>query len=117
MGAVSAEAEMREIYSDITFEVPADQLASVRVTRSTRLTVRCGTVWLTRSGDAADYWLKPDHTLRLRQGERLWIGAEGGESAQVAFVLPASVRERATAALTRLAARLGVRTNGGWRTV
>lgn len=108
---------MREISSDVTFEVPADQVASVRVARSTRLTVHHGAVWITRSDDTADYWLEPGHTLRLRRGERLWIGAEGGQPAWVAFALPVSVREQVVDALMRAAVRVGVRARDGWRTV
>lgn len=108
---------MREISSDITFEVLADQVASVRVARSTRITVRCGAVWLTRSDDTADYWLEPGHTLRLRRGERLWIGAEGGKAAWVAFASPAHVGERVYDALRRSAARFGLRASDGWHTV
>jgi len=108
---------MREISSDITFEVLADQVASVRVARSTWLTVQCGAVWLTRSDDTADYWLEPGHTLRLRRGERLWIGAEGGRPAWVAFALPVGIREQAADVLTRTAARFGVHAGDGWRAV
>ncbi|MCG5077298.1 DUF2917 domain-containing protein [Paraburkholderia tagetis] len=108
---------MREISSDITFEVAADQVASVRVARSTRLTVRCGAVWVTRSDDTADYWLEPGHTLRLRRGERLWIGAEQGGAAWVQFATPARVSERVVDWAARLAARLGVHAGDGWRTV
>ena len=99
---------MREISSNVTFEVPNGEVASIRVARSTRLTVRCGVVWLTRSGDAADYWLEPGQTLRLLRGERLWIGAEAGAAACVAFALPVSLRERALPAVWRLAAKTGV---------
>lgn len=108
---------MREISSDITFEVAARQTASVRVTRSTRLTVKCGTVWVTRSDDTADYWLEPGHTLRLRRGERLWIGAEGGACAWVQFASPAHLGERAVDLAARVAQRAGVHLGDGWRTV
>ena len=108
---------MREISSDITFEVAADQTASVRVTRSTRLTVKCGQVWLTRSDDTADYWLEPGHTLRLRRGERLWIGAEGGGAAWVGFAAPARLSERVVDLAARAAQRAGVHIGDGWRTV
>ncbi|WP_321890867.1 DUF2917 domain-containing protein [Paraburkholderia tropica] len=108
---------MREISSDITFEVEARQVASVRVSRSTRLTVRCGAVWVTRSDDTADYWLEPGQTLRLRRGERLWIGAEQGAAARVAFATPKRVGERAVDWAARTAARFGVHARDGWRTV
>jgi len=100
---------MREISSDVTFEVRTEEVASIRVAHSTRVTVRCGTVWVTRSDDVEDYWLEPGQTLRLRRGERLWIGAEGDRPAWVAFALPASLRERATDTVQRVAARFGVR--------
>ena len=108
---------MREISSDITFEVAAPQTASVRVARSTRLTVKCGSVWVTRSDDTGDYFLEPGHTLRLRRGERLWIGAEDGGTAWVAFATPARVSERLVDWLARAAQRMGVHAGDGWRTV
>lgn len=108
---------MREISSDITFEVLADQVSSVRVARSTRITVRCGAVWVTRSDDTADYWLEPGHTLRLRRGERLWVGAEGGKPAWVAFEAPAHFGERVFDALARYATRFGIHSGDGWHTV
>ena len=107
---------MREISSDITFEVPAGEVASVRVARSTRLVVRDGFVWLTRSDDTADYWLEAGHTLRLRRGERLWVGAERA-AARIAFETPAHVGERALDWIVRTATRAGVRAGSGWRTV
>jgi hypothetical protein len=108
---------MREISSDITFEVEANQVASVRVSRSTRLTVRCGAVWVTRSDDTADYWLEPGHTLRLRRGERLWLSVESGQQARVAFAVPARADLRAFDWLMRVADRVGLRSRDGWRTV
>ena len=108
---------MREISSDITFEVAADQTASVRVTRSTRLVVKCGVVWVTRSDDTADYWLEPGHTLRLRRGERLWMGAEGKTPAWVAFAAPTRLGERVIDWAARVAQRAGVHVGDGWRTV
>lgn len=107
---------MREISSDITFEVPAGEVASVRVARSTKLVVRGGQVWLTRSDDTADYWLEPGHAVRLRRGERLWVGAERG-AAQIAFETPARVGERLFDWLARSAAHVGLRAASGWRTV
>ena len=107
---------MREISSDITFEMPAGEVASVRVARSTRLVVRHGLVWLTRSDDTADYWLEAGHTVRLRRGERLWLGAER-DAARVAFETPARVGERALDWLVRSAARIGLHAGDGWRIV
>ena len=107
---------MREISSDITFEVPAGEVASVRVARSTRLVVRDGLVWLTRSGDTADYWLEAGHTVRLVRGERLWVGAER-DAARVAFETPARVGERVLDWLVRSAAQVGLRAGDGWRTL
>jgi hypothetical protein len=117
IGANLAEAKMREISSDITFEVLADQVASVRVTRSTRISVRCGAVWVTRSDDTADYWLVPGQVLRLRRGERLWVGAEGGKAAWVAFESPARLGQRLFDGLARYAARFGVHRGDGWYSV
>lgn len=107
---------MREICSDITFEVPAGEVASVRVARSTRLVVRDGLVWLTRSDDTADYWLEAGHTVRLRRGERLWLSSEQ-DAARIAFETPAHVGERVVDWVVRSAAQVGLRAGSGWRTV
>lgn len=108
---------MREISSDIRFAIARGETLSVRVTRSTRLAVTSGAVWLTRSDDIADYWLEPGHTVRLRRGERLWIGSEGGSAARIAFERPVGARQRAVDALARLALKLGMHVGDGWRTV
>ncbi|HTH62373.1 MAG TPA: DUF2917 domain-containing protein [Paraburkholderia sp.] len=107
---------MREISSDITFEVPAGEVASVRVAHSATLVVHDGIVWLTRSDDTADYWLEPGHKVRLRRGERLWVGAER-DAARVAFETPARAGDRALDWLMRGAAHVGLRAGSGWRTV
>jgi len=111
---------MREIYSDVTFEVPAGEVASVRVARSTKLVVREGVVWATRSDDTADYWLEAGHALQLRRGERLWLGAEG-DAARIAFEMPARAGQRVLGWVGRVAGRVvlrGRRVMGqGWRSV
>ncbi|PLZ03466.1 hypothetical protein CY652_06585 [Burkholderia sp. WAC0059] len=109
---------MQEISSDVTFAIDAGETVSVRVASSTRLVVEHGTVWLTRSGDTADYWLMPGHALRLRRGERLWVGAEDGRAARVVFRIPLTrAGRRALDALVRLAGRLGLPVGEGWCSV
>ncbi|MEW6343281.1 MAG: DUF2917 domain-containing protein [Paraburkholderia sp.] len=108
---------MREISSSITFEIRAGETVPMNIARSTRLTVSCGAVWVTRSDDTEDYWLEPGHTLRLRRGERLWLSVEGGPEARVAFAVPARAHVRALDWLVRLGDRLGLRLRDGWRTV
>ncbi|MDE1178901.1 DUF2917 domain-containing protein [Paraburkholderia sp.] len=108
---------MQEISSSITFEIRAGETVPMRVTRSTRLAVHGSAVWVTRSDDVEDYWLAPGHTLRLRRGERLWLSAEGGTAARLAFSVPARVEQRAFDWLVRGARRLGVHIGDGWRTV
>jgi hypothetical protein len=108
---------MREISSSITFQIKAGEIVPMRVVRSTRLAVRDAAVWVTRSDDVADYWLEPGHTLRLRRGERLWLGVEGGEHARVAFTVPARTDQKLFDWFARLAQRLGFAWRGGWRTV
>jgi len=87
------------------------------VARSTRLVVSGAPVWLTRSDDIEDYWLEPGRVLRLRRGERLWLGVERGACAQVAFTVPARVDARGFDWLMRLVDRLGLPGRTGWRTV
>ncbi len=76
---------MREISSSIAYEIHSGETLPLKVARSTKLVVRGGAVWVTRSDDTEDYWLQPGHTLRLRRGERLWLSAEGTPRATVAF--------------------------------
>lgn len=108
---------MREISSNITFEIHAGETVPMKVVNSTRLTVHGGPVWVTRSDDVEDYWLEPGHTLRLRRGERLWLSVEGAPAARVAFAIPARPSERLIDWAARAAQRLGVRVGDGWRTV
>ena len=108
---------MREISSSIQFELRAGETVPMRVNRSTRMTVQGGAVWVTRSDDVDDYWLEPGKTLGLRRGERLWLSAEDGTYASVAFHVLTRADERAVNWFGRLADRLASRLRGGWRTV
>ncbi|MBN3804943.1 DUF2917 domain-containing protein [Paraburkholderia sp. Ac-20336] len=108
---------MREISSSIAYEVRTGETLPLRVARSTKLTVRGGAVWITRSDDTLDYWLQPGQTLHLRRGERLWLGAEGAQHAKVTFSVPTRCDERALNWLARVGERLVMRMRGGWRTV
>ncbi len=108
---------MREISSSITFEIAAGETVPMRVTRSTRLTVEGGAIWVTRSDDVEDYWLEPGKTLRLRRGERLWLSVERGTHACVAFSVPTRADEKALNWSARIAERFASRLRGGWRTV
>ncbi len=108
---------MREISSSINFEIRAGETVPMVVTRSTRLKVHGGAVWVTRSDDVEDYWLEPGHTLRLRRGERLWLSVEGSPSARLAFSVPTRADERALNWFGRIGERLGTWLRQGWRTV
>jgi DUF2917 family protein len=108
---------MREISSSIAFEIRNGELLPLKVARSTKLTVRGGAIWVTRSDDTEDYWLQPGHTLRLRRGERLWLSAEGATHAKITFSVPTRCDERALNWLARIGERWVMRVRGGWRTV
>ncbi|CAN0623768.1 conserved protein of unknown function [Burkholderia multivorans] len=108
---------MQEISSSITFELQPGETVPMKVVRSTRLTVQCGPVWATRSNDIDDYFLMAGETLRLRRGERLWLSAEGGDSACVAFSVARPPKELALGSLARLRARFLSVFRDGWRTV
>ena len=108
---------MREISSSITFEIVAGETVPMKVTRSTRLVVHGGAVWVTRSDDVEDYWLEPGKTLRLRRGERLWLSVERGTQARVAFSVPTRADERALNWFARVSERFSARLRAGWRTV
>ncbi|WP_334189685.1 DUF2917 domain-containing protein [Noviherbaspirillum sp.] len=41
------------------------------------LVCRTGRLWITRSGDTADYWLAPGETLRFSKACRLVVEADG----------------------------------------
>ncbi|MCX4163990.1 MULTISPECIES: DUF2917 domain-containing protein [Paraburkholderia] len=109
---------MREISSSIVFEIKSGETVPMRVTRSTRLAVSGGPVWVTRSDDTRDYWLQPGHTLRLRSGERLWLSAESDLAANVAFSVPGRCDQRVRGWLGRIVERLTMHLQrDGWRTV
>ena len=50
---------MREISSSIAFEIRNGETIPMKVARSTKLVVHGGAVWVTRSDDTEDYWLRP----------------------------------------------------------
>ncbi|KAB0635091.1 DUF2917 domain-containing protein [Burkholderia latens] len=108
---------MQEISSSITFEIPPGETVPMKVQRSTRLTVQCGPVWATRSNDVEDYFLVDGETLKLRRGERLWLSAESGQGAHVAFSVSRPPREVALSGLARLRDRVNALFHDGWRTV
>ncbi|GAB7536664.1 DUF2917 domain-containing protein [Burkholderia sp. 22PA0106] len=108
---------MREISTNVVFEIQAGETVPMVVAHSTRLTVQGATVWATRSEDVDDYFLAPGATLRLRRGERLWLGVEGPASAQVAFSVVPSPCQAARSALKRLANWVSTRLHDGWRVV
>ncbi|MGU7781320.1 DUF2917 domain-containing protein [Burkholderia sp. PU8-34] len=108
---------MQEISSSVTFEIPPGETVPMKVQRSTRLTVQCGPVWATRSNDVDDYFLVDGETLKLRRGERLWLSAEGGQSACVAFSVARPPKEVALTSLSRLRERVAALLHDGWRTV
>lgn len=94
---------IKEIFSTITFEVEPAKATALRVGNSRILHIEAGTVWLTRSGDAGDYWLAAGTVLALHAGEILWLSAEQGQPARVVFRRPA---RRASRTLRWLARRL-----------
>jgi hypothetical protein len=108
---------MREISSSIAYEIGTSDTLPLKVAHSTRMTVRGGAVWVTRSDDTEDYWLRPGDTLHLRRGERLWLSAEGASVAQVAFSVPTRCDQRALNWLARVGERWTMRMRGGWHTV
>lgn len=109
---------MREISSSIVFEIKPGETVPMKVTRSTRLAVTGGPVWVTRSNDTEDYWLEPGHTLRLRSGERLWLSAESNSAANVAFSVPGRCDQRVRGWLGRVGERFAMYLRrDGWRTV
>ncbi|TKC89540.1 DUF2917 domain-containing protein [Trinickia terrae] len=108
---------MQEISSSITFEIQPGETVPMMVTKSTRLTVQGTAMWVTRSNDTEDYWLEPGDCLRLRRGERLWLSAEGGRPATVAFWVAPRRQDGWLDSLARVGERLGLRMRSGWRTV
>jgi hypothetical protein len=114
---IFAERIMQEIYSSITFEIKPGETVPMRVARSTRLAVQGACIWVTRSDDVEDYWLAPGRSLRLRRGERLWLSADGRQSARVAFLVAARPKEEALHWFARLGERFGARFRDVWRTV
>jgi hypothetical protein len=50
-------------------------MSHVLMHESQVLRVRSGPLWLTREGDPVDHVLQAGQRLRVRRGERLWLGA------------------------------------------
>jgi hypothetical protein len=42
-------------------------------------------VWLTRSHNAGDYWMKPGEMIRVQRGERVWISTDSPQSAEISI--------------------------------
>ena len=108
---------MREISSSVTFEIEPGETIPMMIAHSTRLTVEDAPVWVTRSNDVEDYWLRPGTALHLRRGERLWLSAEGERAARVGFVAPLARTALVRDVLAALAERLGMRWRGSLRAV
>jgi Protein of unknown function (DUF2917) len=105
---------MREISSSITFEIEPGETVPMMIAHSTRLTVQGAAVWVTRSNDVEDYWLRPGTSLHLRRGERLWLSVEGDRAARVGFVAPLARTAQLRGALAALGQWLGMRWRGSW---
>jgi hypothetical protein len=70
---------MKEIFSTTAYGIEARGVAELHIDAHGVLQVECGQVWLTRSGDAADYWLDAGASLAVRAGESLWLSAESAQ--------------------------------------
>jgi hypothetical protein len=69
----------------IHFEVKPGPPLSLKVGAHCELNVHSERVWLTRVGYPYDYWLQPDHSIRLQRGERIWVSADGNVAAHLSM--------------------------------
>jgi hypothetical protein len=86
------EPIMNEIYSTIAFELTAGERIGIRVRRGEALRVAGERLWITRSNDAADYFLHDGDTLALRPSETLWLSVDGPGAARLTVTLKAGTR-------------------------
>jgi hypothetical protein len=98
---------MKEIFSTTAYGIEARGVAELRIDAHGVLQVESGQVWLTRSGDAADYWLDAGASLAVRAGESLWLSAEAGQPARLAVRHAACRSRRGLAWLGQMAAAPG----------
>jgi hypothetical protein len=108
---------MREISTNVVFEIRPGETVPMRIARGTRLTVQGAAVWATRSNDTEDYWLAPGDKLKLRERERLWLSVEGERPAQVVFTIAPRPDRRAIGWIAQRFDRMFDRFRSGWRTV
>ena len=102
---------MREFISSTKMQINPVVTTVLQVGCSHTLAVEKGCIWVTRSGDAHDYWLRAGETLALTRGERLWVSVEGELPARVSFVRRTGCEERLirwiATGLRRMVPRLG----------
>jgi len=68
---------VKNIRESSILEMTPGQHAQWNARADGQLTVQEGQAWITRPGDLRDYWVRGGESFAVRQGESLWIGAEG----------------------------------------
>ena len=63
--------------------IAPDRTVAWRMSVASDLRVQAGVVWLTRMGCLDDYWLQPGDVIRLERHDRIWLGADRGEPAEL----------------------------------
>ncbi|GLU31066.1 DUF2917 domain-containing protein [Trinickia caryophylli] len=63
--------------------IAPDRTVAWRMSVDSDLRVQAGVVWLTRMGCLDDYWLQPGDLIRLERHDRIWLGTDRGEPADV----------------------------------
>lgn len=103
---------MKEILSKVTFEAQPGELVRLNVSRGGTLASRDGLLWVTRRGDAADYWLAPGDELPLAARDTLYLSVHGALPARLTV---ARERSRCETLLRRWSLRRCVdRLRGMW---
>jgi len=74
---------LKEIFSTVAYEIDSHTASQLRPGHAHQLSIARGTIWITRTGDPADYWLRPGATLPLAPGQTLWLSVEPGTSARI----------------------------------
>jgi hypothetical protein len=79
----------------VQFALGPGETVSWQVRRASRISAAGSRVWLTRTKDLWDYWLRPGDEIDLLRGERVWLTAEADASADVKLTTHVDAPRRA----------------------
>ncbi|WP_175973373.1 DUF2917 domain-containing protein [Burkholderia sp. BCC1047] len=98
---------------ELHFTVAPRKTLTWRARHDAEIRVHDATLWITRLGSVDDYWLRAGDVLRVRRGDRVWIGSGDDRPAEASittvYVMPRDTR------LARALAWMRERLNGQCR--